>query len=54
MEREREEDMTERQIQLIMEDWDYANANKLSRIFFKKYPAPYTKEQVFDFLGLKE
>ena len=53
MGREWEEDMmTEKQILLIMEDWDFKNAIKLSQIFFKKYPAPYTKEQVFDFLGL--
>jgi len=53
MGREWEEDMmTEKQIQLIMEDWDYPNANKLSRIFFDRYAQPYTKEQVFDFLGL--
>ena len=52
MEREWEEDMTEKQILLIMEDWDFKNAVKLSRIFFDRYPQPYTKEQVFDFLGL--
>jgi len=52
MGREREEDMTEKQILLIMEDWDFKNAGKLASIFFSRYHQPYTKEQVFDFLGL--
>lgn len=44
--------MTETQVRLILKHWDADNAGKLTQVFFKKYQAPYTKQQVFDFLGL--
>jgi len=47
-------EINEPQVRQILNNWDDQTGERLFRLFLERYTAPYTTDNIMEFLGLSE
>ena len=47
-------EITEPQVSLILNRWDGETGERLLELFLERYTAPYTTDNIMEFLGISE
>jgi len=47
-------EINEPQVRQILNNWDDETGEQLFRLFLERYTAPYTTDNIMEFLGLSE